>query len=228
MKKYILIIVIVTAILSSCKENATTPPSSFIEAHSLNYLIQGYLKDSLGFDSVDVKTYGNNLSLTINIKYSGKYYMDDEPNKIIVSLLIYYNYELLNKYDNVYFILKFEKNMENTFALMYNNDRLKSIYLKSKDSPIFIDFVEHYIKNTSQREVDICNFIIKKDNEYSKLPDFNGSFWMLLYKYSKADKGDSILFKQFDSFYHGTGFEKFKIDQKKYKYFIDKKRGNSK
>jgi hypothetical protein len=128
--------------------------------------------------------------LTVEILFKGvnknAFFLDKESNNMILTMLGYSFYENIKSNDTVKFQLEFE-GYPDMFNIALSQDKLLENYQYFISIPRFYEFVEHSFVNLGYLDVMRSTQLIKYLNEnYSEIFNYNGSFWNLLYDYSRA------------------------------------------
>lgn len=128
--------------------------------------------------------------LFVEIFYKGQgensFFLDKESNNMILAMLGYSFHKEFKAIDTIKYQLKFE-GYSDVFNMTLSQDKLLENNNNFIATPIFHEFVEYSFLNLKYLDVLRSTQLIKYLNEnYSEIFNYNGSFWNLLYDYSKA------------------------------------------
>lgn len=185
--KFIFIILIQFALASSCgfskKENkmATKELSFKIKEKLISWKL-----------NTDVALKNEAGKIKIEIVFKGKsknsFFLDKESNNMIIAMLDYTFYDELNNTNEINYKLGFE-GYPDVLQMTITKEKLTENYVYFNNTPIFYDFVEFAFINMGYINVLRATQLIEYLNKnYSEIFNYNGSFWNLLYDYSKACK----------------------------------------
>ncbi len=162
-----------------------------------------------------------------SVKSLNSYFLDTESNKVLMAMISENFYEYLKDYSKINYLFHFDnqKDMEN-FQITLQKKDLVETHKQFQQNPLFYDFVEYSFKEVGSVDIVRAEAWLEYLSEESNLWDFSGSYWDLLYEYSKGCSNHSENLK---AIYHFIAFvgvvdnpsNTNSINSKKLNYFIE-------
>ncbi len=160
------------------------------------------------------------------------YYLDEESNSILVSMITHNFFNQLKNYETVnYELIFFDKSdrvlIDQGFSIGFTKARLNEVYSNIESNLKFLEFGKYIFKNITKVDIVRSQASIEIFNKYVDGFNFNGSFWDLLYTFSLGCDNPK---ENLDGIYHFIAFvglikdpenpREDDIDQEKFKYFL--------
>ena len=200
-----IIFLFVVLLLMSCSTSKNSPNNSEI----LN-IIEDVWND-LGIKaSTEVKI--QKESLNINITYYDDYFILDETNQLINSIVLYSLDPLIASYDTVRFTYKYD-DLSGVYSEIYPKTKIKSIQNESDKYELFQELVIFILKELNNYEV-VGYKVLNEDliKLYPKKYGHRGSFWLLLYNFSlDCCDTSSTAYKSMHLFRKGAHYPKQEV-----------------
>lgn len=136
--------------------------------------------------------YESRQNIDVNITFKGDslgaFFLDKESNTMVLTMLCYSFYNRFEAFDTVKFQLRFEGYPDVLFVNL-SQKKLAENHQEFINTPYFYDFVEFSFIHLGYIDVLKSTQLIKHLNKiFPDIYDFEGGYWLLLYKYCIACK----------------------------------------
>jgi hypothetical protein len=207
----------------------------FILTISLSIVILGCNNSDKYFNAKVVsilKEFGRNSKVLSNIENEGNKelkiffksptYLDKESQKLTLVILSSRLYKYLKDFKSVNYIIIDEGFDHEPLSYTISDSDLNVIYSRFQDNSLFEELLKYSFNNIDQNELIKCNIIIEEMHKLMpETFDFQGSFWLLLEKFSLAENEDSKDWKYFIMFYNVVKVKEFNVNHEHIKRLID-------